>query len=251
MEYSSQVAFDLLRDALSAIFGLSELKVDVQQLLEQAPPSPEYIPDPMELEDHVPVYIPEPEHPEDLVPAEDEASTPLLPPLFLSLRIRPLSPRGTRVGDERFAQTDILRLTHHLARTHYRGPGLRDTDEEDDDRHRDVEERSVFHTRHHDAQMDRFMQLVMRAEIGVLRREGLAYEQESIQTRQDLARSEAHCRALEAQVTVLETEALIDQGVAAAMLSRSKQGLEGLQLQWVQDQWPAQTDRECLLTMNA
>ncbi|GKG11560.1 hypothetical protein Tco_0342960, partial [Tanacetum coccineum] len=41
------------------------------------------------LEDHVPVYIPEPEHPEDLVPAEDEAPTPLLPPFFLSPRIRP------------------------------------------------------------------------------------------------------------------------------------------------------------------
>ncbi|GKB38781.1 hypothetical protein Tco_0883723 [Tanacetum coccineum] len=51
-----------------------------QQLLEQAPRSLEYIPDPMELEDHVPVYILEPEHPEDLVPAEDEAPTPLLPP---------------------------------------------------------------------------------------------------------------------------------------------------------------------------
>ncbi|GJV57841.1 hypothetical protein Tco_1458846 [Tanacetum coccineum] len=37
-------------------------------------------------------------------------------------------------------------------------------------------------------------------------RERLAYEQESIQTHQDLARSEAHCRALEARVTVLETE---------------------------------------------
>ncbi|GJY10636.1 hypothetical protein Tco_0378821 [Tanacetum coccineum] len=68
-----------------------------QQLLEQAPPSPEYIPDPMELEDHVPVYIPEPEHPEDLVPAEDEAPTPLLPPFFLSPRIRPLSPRALEV----------------------------------------------------------------------------------------------------------------------------------------------------------
>ncbi|GJZ54258.1 hypothetical protein Tco_0609143 [Tanacetum coccineum] len=41
----------------------------------------------------------------------------------------------------------------------------------------------------------------------VLRRERLAYEQESVQTRQDLARSEAHCRALEARLTVLETEA--------------------------------------------
>ncbi|GKA24367.1 putative reverse transcriptase domain-containing protein [Tanacetum coccineum] len=35
-----------------------------RQLLEQAPHSPEYVPDLMELEDHVPVYIPEPEHPE-------------------------------------------------------------------------------------------------------------------------------------------------------------------------------------------
>ncbi|GJX64503.1 hypothetical protein Tco_0298846 [Tanacetum coccineum] len=44
-----------------------------RQFLEQAPCSPEYIPDPMELEDHVPVYILEPEHPEDLAPAKDEA----------------------------------------------------------------------------------------------------------------------------------------------------------------------------------
>ncbi|GJX67719.1 hypothetical protein Tco_0303446 [Tanacetum coccineum] len=55
-----------------------------RQLLEQAPRSPEYVPDPIELEDHVPVYIPEPEHPEDLVPAEDEAPTPPLPPLIFS-----------------------------------------------------------------------------------------------------------------------------------------------------------------------
>ncbi|GKC68918.1 hypothetical protein Tco_1114801, partial [Tanacetum coccineum] len=44
-----------------------------RQLLELALRSPEYVPDPMELEDHVPVYIPEPKNPEDLVPAEDEA----------------------------------------------------------------------------------------------------------------------------------------------------------------------------------
>ncbi|GKC39635.1 hypothetical protein Tco_1052019, partial [Tanacetum coccineum] len=91
------VAFDLLRDALSAIFGLSELKLFLlvtvvmsadsavtytsvhsearswsipsedpyeeaaRQLLEQAPHSLEYVPDPIELEDHVYVYIPEPE----------------------------------------------------------------------------------------------------------------------------------------------------------------------------------------------
>ncbi|GJR20568.1 hypothetical protein Tco_0969095, partial [Tanacetum coccineum] len=62
-----------------------------RQLLEQAPRSLEYVPDPIELEDHIPVYIPEPEHLEDLVPAEDEAPTPTppLPPFFLSPRIRP------------------------------------------------------------------------------------------------------------------------------------------------------------------
>ncbi|GKF40307.1 hypothetical protein Tco_0120368, partial [Tanacetum coccineum] len=68
-----------------------------QQLLEQAPRSLEYVPDPMELKDHVPVYIPKPEHPEDLVLAEDEAPTPLPPPFFLSPRIRPLSPRALSV----------------------------------------------------------------------------------------------------------------------------------------------------------
>ncbi|GJX16521.1 hypothetical protein Tco_0217353 [Tanacetum coccineum] len=64
-------------------------------------------------------------------------------------------------------------------------------------------ESSEFCTRHHDAQKDR---AAVRAEIEVLRRERLAYEQESMETRQALARSEAHCRALEARVTVLETE---------------------------------------------
>ncbi|GKG45154.1 hypothetical protein Tco_0495232, partial [Tanacetum coccineum] len=58
-----------------------------RQLLEQALRSLEYVPDPIELEDHIPVYIPEPE---DLVPAKDEApieayitevaSAPLPPP---------------------------------------------------------------------------------------------------------------------------------------------------------------------------
>ncbi|GKD68685.1 hypothetical protein Tco_1322775, partial [Tanacetum coccineum] len=71
-----------------------------RQLLEQAPHSPEYVPNPMELKDHVLVYIPKPEHPKDLVPAEDEApieayitevaSVPLLPPpYFLPSFIQP------------------------------------------------------------------------------------------------------------------------------------------------------------------
>nr|GFC05678.1 hypothetical protein [Tanacetum cinerariifolium] len=87
-----------------------------QQLLEQAPRSPEYVLDPIELEDHVPAHIPE--HPEDLVPAEDEAPI----------------------------EAYIL-------------------------------------------EKDR---AAVRGEIEVLRRERLAYEQESIQTREALARSEAY-----------------------------------------------------------
>nr|GFA13427.1 hypothetical protein [Tanacetum cinerariifolium] len=60
-----------------------------QQLFKQAPHFQEYVP-----RDHVPVFIPEFEHPEDLVPAEGEEPTSLLPPRFLSPRIRPLSPRA-------------------------------------------------------------------------------------------------------------------------------------------------------------
>nr|GEY09283.1 hypothetical protein [Tanacetum cinerariifolium] len=63
-------------------------------------------------------------------------------------------------------------------------------------------ESSEFCTRHHDAQKDRAS---VKAEIEVLRSERLAYEQEGIQTRETLARSEAYCRALEARVAVLET----------------------------------------------
>ncbi|GJS37372.1 hypothetical protein Tco_0535754 [Tanacetum coccineum] len=250
-----------------------------RQLLEQAPRSPEYVPDPIELEDHVPVYIPEPEHPEDLVPAEDEAPTPPLPPFFLSPRIRPprtraamaqmrattpstyhsLLPSGTppllpiplpapstsRRADIPEADTPprkrLLLTTPRpscevgessvAAAARQPGPtmahrvdySLVDTMET---RFRDTERRmmtalemvnmrvsyqvdvrsresSEFYSRHHDAQKDR---AAVRAEIEVLRRERLAYEQESMETRQALARSEAYCRALEARVIVLETE---------------------------------------------
>nr|GFA34544.1 copia protein [Tanacetum cinerariifolium] len=60
-------------------------------------------------------------------------------------------------------------------------------------------ESSEFYSRHHDAQKDR---AAMRAEIEVLRRERLAYEQESIQTYKALARSEAYSRALKVRVAV-------------------------------------------------
>ncbi|GKC76451.1 hypothetical protein Tco_1127225, partial [Tanacetum coccineum] len=61
-------------------------------------------------------------------------------------------------------------------------------------------ESSKFYTRHHDAQKDR---AAVRAEIEVLRRERLSYEQESMETRQALARFEAYSRALEERITVL------------------------------------------------
>nr|GEW19481.1 hypothetical protein [Tanacetum cinerariifolium] len=89
-----------------------------QQLLEQAPCSPEYVPDPIELEDHVPVHILE--HPEDLVPAEDEvpieayipevasAPTPPLPPSFLTPRIRPLNTRAAMAQ-----MRDVVPSTYH------------------------------------------------------------------------------------------------------------------------------------------
>ncbi|GJX08704.1 putative reverse transcriptase domain-containing protein [Tanacetum coccineum] len=264
-----------------------------RQLLEQAPRSPEYVPDPIELEDHIPVYIPEPEHPEDLVPAEDEAPTPPLPPFFLSLRIRPprtraamaqmratapstyhsLLPSGTppllpiplpapstsRRADIPEADTPprkrLLLTTprpscevgESSAAAAARQPGptmahrvdysLVDTMET---RFRDTERRmmtalemvnmrvsyqvdvrsresSEFYSRHHDAQKDR---AAVRAEIEVLRRERLAYEQESMETRQDLTRFEAYYRALEARVTVLKTEVMINEGVTAALAAR-------------------------------
>nr|GEY42415.1 reverse transcriptase domain-containing protein [Tanacetum cinerariifolium] len=65
-------------------------------------------------------------------------------------------------------------------------------------------ESSEFYSRHHDAQKDR---AAVRVEIEVLRRERLAYEQESIQNREALARSEAYSMELEARVAVLETQA--------------------------------------------
>ncbi|GJY65756.1 hypothetical protein Tco_0467994 [Tanacetum coccineum] len=217
-----EVAFDLLRDALSAIFGLSELK---------APRSLEYIPDPIELEDHVPVYILEPEHPEDLVPAEDEAPTPLLPPFFLSPRIQPLSPRALEV-----VMRDVASSLHHalhpsetpsLLPIHPHVPSTSrraDIPEADTPPRKrlllttprpscEVRESSAATaarqpgpTMAHRVDHSLKDRAAVRAEIEVLRREKLTYEQESIQTRQDLPRSEAHCKALEARVTVLETE---------------------------------------------
>nr|GEY60206.1 hypothetical protein [Tanacetum cinerariifolium] len=215
-------------------------KEATQQLLEQAPRSPEYVPNPIKLEDHVPLHIPE--HPEDLVPAEDEAPieahilevasapTPLIPPSFLSPRTLPLLPiplpvpstnrkanipeadmppqkrllltaprPGCEIGESSGAAATRFRDTERRMLTALEMVNMR-VSYQVDVRSR---ESSEFYSRHHDAQEDR---AAMRAEIVVLRRERLAYEQESIQIRKALARSEAYSRTLEARVTVLETQ---------------------------------------------
>ncbi|GJZ45963.1 hypothetical protein Tco_0593559 [Tanacetum coccineum] len=159
----------------------------------------------MYLKDHVPVYIPEPEHPEDLVPAEDEAPTPLLPPFFLSPRIRPLSPRALEVE-----MRDVASAYYHSlhpsgtppllpiplpAPSTSRRADIPEADTPPRKRLHDyypvtwvrvtyqvdvcTRESSEFCTRHHDAQKDR---AAVRAEIEVLRRERLAYEQEVLET---------------------------------------------------------------------
>nr|GEW45812.1 reverse transcriptase domain-containing protein [Tanacetum cinerariifolium] len=207
-----------------------------QQFLEQAPRSPEYVPDPIELEDHVPAHILE--HPEDLVPAKAEApieacipevsSTPThpLPPSFLSPRIRPLHTRAA-MAQMRAAipstyhsllpsgTPPLLPIPLHVPSTSRKAeipeagippwkrllltaprPGC------------EVGESSAAApARQPGPTMACSDRVAVRAEIEVLRRERLAYEQESIQTRKALARSKAYSRALEAQVTVLETQA--------------------------------------------
>ncbi|GJS70262.1 hypothetical protein Tco_0703103 [Tanacetum coccineum] len=237
-----------------------------RQILEQAPRSPEYVPDPMELEDHVPVYIPEPEHPEDLVPAEDEApieayitevaSTPPPPPSFLPSLIRPLRTRAAMAQMRAAApstyhplllsgtlpllpiplpapstsgRADILEadtppwkrllLTaprprcevgeSSAATARQLGPTMArrvDCSSVDtvETRVRDTERRMMAALEVVNLRKDR---AAVRAEIEILRRERLAYEQESIQSRQDLARSEAYSRTLEARITLLETQA--------------------------------------------
>nr|GFA07437.1 putative reverse transcriptase domain-containing protein [Tanacetum cinerariifolium] len=240
-----------------------------QQLFEQAPHSPEYVP-----RDHVPVFVPEFEHPEDLVPAEGEAPISLLPPGILSPRIRSLSHRALEPEMNAIASS-LHRSLHPLGTpplllistpSTSRRVGIPEADTPPQNRPllatprpgcevgessaaaarrqgpaiahgvdcsymetrlQDTERRMMaalelvnqrvnyqvevctresleFCTQHHDAQKDR---AVVRAEIKVLRSERLAYEQEGIQTHEALARSEAHCRALEARVAVLETHA--------------------------------------------
>ncbi|GJZ85585.1 putative reverse transcriptase domain-containing protein [Tanacetum coccineum] len=187
--------------------------------------------------------------------------TPLLPPSFLSPRSRPLSPRALEVEIR-----DIASAFYHSLHPSGTPPLLPiPLPAPSTSRRADIPEadtpprkRLLLSTpspgckvreSYADAAAMTKDRAAVRAEIEVLRRERLAYEQESMETRQALARSEAHCRALEARVTVLETEvrhhewqrqatddlaihllsfightaqlqAMIDQGVSAALAAR-------------------------------
>ncbi|GKB17970.1 hypothetical protein Tco_0851893 [Tanacetum coccineum] len=78
-----------LRVSYQSIPSEDPYEVAARQLLELAPRPSEYVPDPIELEDHISVYIPEPEHPEDLVPTEDEA---LIKPYITEVASAPTPP---------------------------------------------------------------------------------------------------------------------------------------------------------------
>nr|GEV86904.1 putative reverse transcriptase domain-containing protein [Tanacetum cinerariifolium] len=186
----------------------------------EEPHSLEYVP-----RDHVPVFVPEFEHPEDLVPAEDEAPASLLLPGFLSPSIRPLSPRA--LGAEINAMASSLYQSLHLSRTPSllpiplstpsTGRRARIPEADTPPRNRpllatprpgyEIEESSAAATRRPGPTMAHGDRAAVRAEIEVLISERLAYEQEGIQTREALARSEAYCRALEARVAMFETHA--------------------------------------------
>nr|GEW72769.1 hypothetical protein [Tanacetum cinerariifolium] len=178
-----------------------------QQLLEQAPRSPEYVPDSIELEDHVPLHILE--HPEDLVPAKDEApieayiledasaTTPPPPPFFYLHRLlltapipgceagkssaaaaKQPGPTMARSVDCCFVDTmeTMFRDTERRMMSALEMVNMRVSYQVDVC----SRESSVFYSRHHDAQKDR---AAVRAEI------------------------EAYSRTLEARVAVLETQA--------------------------------------------
>ncbi|GKD87285.1 hypothetical protein Tco_1358439 [Tanacetum coccineum] len=212
-----------------------------RQLLEQAPRPSEYVPDPIELEDHVPVLLlhftrtttTNPLLPTLIRPphtraamAQRRATAPSIYHSLLPAGTPPLlpiplpAPSTSRRADIPEADTPPrkrLLLTAPTPRVEVgessaaaaaRQPGstmARRVDHSFVDTE-DVRKRESlgFYSRHQEAQEDR---AAVRAEIEILRRERLAYEQESIETRQALARSEAYSRALEARIRVLETQA--------------------------------------------
>nr|GEU76361.1 reverse transcriptase domain-containing protein [Tanacetum cinerariifolium] len=261
---STKVANDRFREVLSVIFELSELKSipsedpyeeAAQQLLEQEPRSPEYVPDPIELKNHVPAHIPK--HPKDLVPAEDEAPieayipevtsapTPPLPPSFISPQLR--FPRLTRRLRRGYCLLlSDLGVSGESSAAVARQPGptmARSVDFSFVDTI-ETRESSEFYSRHHDAQKDcAAVRAEIEARVAVLETQARRHEWQR-QTADDLVVQHImRTQALEAgkmapkkttrstqvppvtpaptatttTVTEAQLQVLIDRGVAAAM----------------------------------
>nr|GEV12146.1 putative reverse transcriptase domain-containing protein [Tanacetum cinerariifolium] len=157
-----------------------------------APHSPEYVP-----RDHVPVFFPEFEYPEDLVPTEDEAPASFLPPIFLSPRTPLLLhiPLSTPSTSHKVRILEANTPPWNKPPLATPRPGC------------EVGESSATAARWPGPTMAHGDRAAVRAEIEVLKNERLAYEQEGIQTREALARSEAYYRALEVRVAVFESHA--------------------------------------------
>nr|GFB62528.1 hypothetical protein [Tanacetum cinerariifolium] len=132
-----------------------------QQLFEQVPHPPEYVP-----RDHVPVFVLEFEHPEDLVPAE------------ASSLHRSLNPSGT---------PPLLPISTPSTSRRARIP----------EANTPPRNRPLLATPRPGCE-------VGESSAAAARRQGPAMAHG---TREALTRSEAHCRALEARVAVLETHA--------------------------------------------
>nr|GFA24779.1 putative reverse transcriptase domain-containing protein [Tanacetum cinerariifolium] len=230
-----------------------------QQLFEQAPHSPEYVP-----RDHVPVFITELEHPEDLVSAE--GTPPLLPISTPSTSCRagipeantppqnrPLlaTPRpGCEVGESSAAAARRQGpAMAHGVYCSYMETRLQDTERrmmaalELVNRRVNYQvdvctrESSEFCTRHHDTQKDR---AAVRAEIEVLRNKRLAYEQEVLETqacRLEWQRQAAddfaiehimHTQALEAgaHIDILEDTGKINAECYRARYRKESDGMQ-------------------------
>nr|GEZ88712.1 hypothetical protein [Tanacetum cinerariifolium] len=166
-----------------------------QQLFEQAPHSLEYVP-----RDHVLVFVPEFENPEDLVLAKDEAPASLLPPGFLSPRIRPLSPRA--LGSEMNATVSSLYHSLHPSGTPPLLPIPLSTPSTS--RRAGILEADTTPRNRPLLATPRPGCKVGESSAAAIRRPGPTMAHG---TREALAKSEAYCRALEARVAVLETHA--------------------------------------------
>nr|GFC75605.1 hypothetical protein [Tanacetum cinerariifolium] len=146
--------------------------------------------------DHVPVFVPEFEHPEDLVPVEGKAPTSLLPPGFLSPRIRPQSPRVLK-AEMNAIGSSLYRSLHPSGTPPWLPISTPSTSRKARISEADPPPRNrpLLATPRPGCE-------VAESSAAAARRQGPAMAHG---TREALARSEAHCRALEVRVTVLET----------------------------------------------